>query len=79
MKKDFLIVPRPIYLILQKGEVCPDLYIEDTTTENTLICVREDLRELGCIRLGVPVDEVYSYTCTSTGIPAEIIFHEVFQ
>jgi len=74
IRKEFLIVPRPIFLIKELGETCPDLYKESTTTEHTIICVRDDLKDLPCARLGCPVTEDYTYACGSDGLCSEKLF-----
>jgi len=74
----FLISPIPIWKVVGVGESCGVNYVPQV--EDDKVCVRDDLKNLGCFSLGCPitVDPVTSktiaYECTSSGLCAEPIY-----
>ncbi len=68
-----MINPNPIYLTGRDCTVsgCPSGYYCQTESK---LCIRDDLKNLGCMQLGCPVTPDKTYECTSAGVCAEIVY-----
>lgn len=65
--------PNPLYLELGEGESCPNGYI---LSQDGIYCIRDDIRDLGCVILGCPSIPGHEYICSSAagGVCVETVF-----
>jgi hypothetical protein len=67
--------PKPLYLPVPESGSCASLGGYELNKDRTF-CIRNDIKNLGCMQVGCPVFEnlTNEYFCTSSGICAEMVY-----
>lgn len=87
---NFLVNPKPLTLFTFDGASCVAGYnlnnpAEDPNSDGICdalegargcTCVRDDVTNLACSRLGCPIDIDFSYSCGSDGFCSEVVFFD---